>query len=196
MRRRHHPGVSGEHPGHVGVDLAGIRAQHGGQSNGGGVRPAPTEGGDIAFRRHALESGHHRDDAGGQCLAQTVRPDLQDLGPGVVGVGDDPGLAPRERRGVDAQPEEGHAECGRRDALTGADQHVVLTRGLIRAHRIGQADQIVGRPAHGTDHGHHVTALAPRPGDVIGDGPDAVGVADRGPAEFLDDQRHPSTLMA
>ena len=28
-----------------------------------------------------------------------------------------------------------------------------------------------------------------RPGDVIGHGPDAIGVADRGPAELLDEQR-------
>ena len=77
------------------------------------------------------------------------------------------------------------------DALPGADQHVVLTGRLGGADRIGQVDEVVGRLAHGADHGHHVAALAAGAGDVVGHGTDPVGVADRGAPELLDDQWHP-----
>ncbi len=38
-------------------------------------------------------------------------------------------------------------------------------------------------------------ALPPCPGDVVGHGPDPVGVADRGAPELLDDQWHPTRLQ-
>ena len=57
---------------------------------------------------------------------------------------------------------------------------------------IGQMDQLVGGLAHGADHGHHIGALPARAGDVVGHGPDPVGIADRGPPELLHHQRHPA----
>ena len=45
------------------------------------------------------------------------------------------------------------------DPLPGADEHVVLAGRLGGAHGVGQVDQVVGRLAHGADHGHHVGAL-------------------------------------
>ncbi len=76
------------------------------------------------------------------------------------------------------------------DPLAGADEHVVLAGRLDAAHAVGQVDQVVGGLAHGADHGHHIGALAAGPGDVVGHGTDPVGVADRRPSEFLDDQWH------
>ena len=62
--------------------------------------------------------------------------------------------------------------------------------GWVRAHVVGQADQVVGGLAHGAHHHHHLVPGAAGPGHVVGDGPDPVGVADRGPAELLHDQGH------
>ena len=102
-----------------------------------------------------------------------------------------PTWLPVNEAAVDAQLGQGHAQEGHGDPLAGADQHVVLAGRLDAADGVGQADQVVGRLAHGAHHGHHLGALAPGAGDVIGHGADAVGVADRGPSEFLDDHRHP-----
>jgi hypothetical protein len=194
--RGHHPRVGGEHPGHVGVDLAGVGVQHGGQRHGGGVRAAPAERGDLAVDRHALEAGHHRDPTGRQGLAQAVRLDLEDLGPGVVVVGDDADLAAGERGRVHAQLGQRHAQERHGDPLPGADEHVVLPGRLDAAHAVRQVDQVVGGLAHGAHHGHHVGSLASGAGDVIGHGADAVRVPDRGSSEFLDDHGISTTLMA
>ena len=64
MRRavRHDPRVGGEHAVHVGVDLADVRLERGGQRDRGGVRAAAAQRGDVlAVLRHALEAGHDRD---------------------------------------------------------------------------------------------------------------------------------------
>ena len=97
----HDARVGAEDAGHVGVDLAGVRAERGGQGDGGGVGAAPPERGDVALGGHPLEAGDHRDPVLGQRGAEAVALDLDDPGPGVRGVGDDPGLAPGERHGVD-----------------------------------------------------------------------------------------------
>ena len=70
------------------------------------------------------------------------------------------------------------------------EEHVELAGRLHAAHVVGEPDQVVGGLAHGAHHDDDVVALTARPGDVVGDGPDAVGVADRGPAELLHDQGH------
>ena len=89
VRLGHDPGVGGEHAGDVGVDLADVGIQDGGQRNGGGVGPAAAERGDLAVGRDPLETRHDGHLPGGQRLAEAVALDLQDLGPGVVVVGDD-----------------------------------------------------------------------------------------------------------
>ena len=57
-------------------------------------------------------------------------------------------------------------------------------------HRVGEGDEVVGLLAHGAHDDDHVVALAMREGDVLGDGPDAVGVGDGGAAVLLDDEGH------
>ena len=105
-----------------------------------------------------------------------------------------PDLAPGERGRLHAQFGQRHHQQGHRDPLAGAHEHVVLTGWLHAADGVGQPDEVVGRLAHGAHHGHHLDALAPRAGDVVGHGADAVGVADRGTPEFLDDHRHPPDI--
>ncbi len=178
-------------PGDVGVDLAGVGAEGGGQGHGGGVRAAPAEGGDLPVDGHPLEPGHHRHRRRRRAwLAQPVAPDLEDLGPGVGGVGDHPGLAPGEGDGVHPEVGQGHAQQGHGDPLARAEQHVDLPVGLHRAHVAGQADQVVGGLAHGADHHDDVVAGPPGAGHVVGHGTDAVGVADRRASELLHHERH------
>ena len=180
-------------PGDVRVDLAGVRPQGGRQRHRGGVRAAPAERRHLAVHGDALEPGDHRHPAGGQRRPQAVAPHLEDLGPGVGGVGDHAGLAAGVGHGVHAQVGQGHAQEGHGDALAGAQQHVDLAVGLDRAHVAGQPDQVVGGLAHGADHDHHAVPGAAGPGHVVGHGPDAVGVPDRRASELLDQERHGPT---
>ena len=52
-RLGHHVRVGREHPGDVGVDLARVRLQRGGDGDRRGVRAAAAEGGDVALRRRS-----------------------------------------------------------------------------------------------------------------------------------------------
>ena len=122
--------------------------------------------------------------------------DLDDLGPAVVGVGDDPGLRSGERHRGHAEVLDRHAQQRHRDALARGEQHVELAAAGVLGDVVGEAHEIVGRLAHRRDHDHDVVAGAPRARDVIGDGPDAIRVGDRGPAELLDEQARPSRLPA
>ena len=71
LRRRavgHDAGVGGEHAGHVGVDLAGVGPERGGQGDRGGVGAAAAEEGDVVRGRHALGAG----DDGHLCRAASA----------------------------------------------------------------------------------------------------------------------------
>ena len=116
------------------------------------------------------------------------------------GVGDDPGLGPGEAHRVDPEIDDRHAQQRHRDALTGGEQHVHLPAVRILGHIVGQPHQVVRRLPHRRDHHDHLVALAMGPHDVIGDGPDPVGIRDGRSAELLDDQGHeprvPAALLA
>ena len=53
---------------------------------------------------------------------------------------------------------------------------------------VGEPEEVVGRPAHRAHDDHHVVPVALRPGDVVRDGADPLGVADRGAPELLHDE--------
>ena len=184
------PRVGAEDAGDVGVDLAGVRTERRRERDRGHVGPAASERRDVAVGRHALEARDDRDLAVRERLAQAVGADLEDLRPGVVRVGDDPGLAARERDPLDPAGGERHAEKRHRDPLAGREQHVELPRRLDVAGLVGEPQQIVGRLSHGAHDHDDVVAVALRPGDVVGDGTDPVGVGDRGTPELLDDECH------
>ena len=82
-------------PDDVGVDLADVGAERGGQRHRGGVGAAAAERGDRALGGDPLEAGDHRDAPGGDRIADAVASDLDDLGLAVRGVGDDAGLRAR-----------------------------------------------------------------------------------------------------
>ena len=184
-RLGHDPRIGGVHALHVGVDLAHLGVERGGQRDRGEVGGTPTHGRDLALGRHALETGDDRDLARGQRLADPVALDLDDLGPVVLGVGDDPGLRSRERHRRHAEVLHRHAHERHRDALAGGEQHVELAAVGMLGDVVREAQQVVGRLAHRRHHDHHVVARTAGPGHVIGYGSDAVGVGHRGAAEFL-----------
>ena len=70
------------------------------------------------------------------------------------------------------------------------EQHVELPTRPDPADVLGEPDEVVGGLAHRGDDDDDVVAGATCPGDVVGDGADPVGVADRGSAELLDDEGH------
>ena len=123
-------------------------------------------------------------------LLDAVGPDLHDLRLAVGGVGDDPRLRAGERDRRLAAVHDRHAEQRGGDALTGGEQHVHLAFGRVRGHVVGEALEVVGGLAHRRNHHDDVVAVAPGAHDVVGDGPDAVGIGHRRTTEFLDEQGH------
>ena len=89
--------VRGEQAVNVGVDLADVGVEGGGQRDGGGVGAAASQGGDVLDLVDALESGDDGDgahlDGAGDALGQ----DADDAGAAVLGVGEDAGLGTIDR---------------------------------------------------------------------------------------------------
>ncbi len=183
--------VGGEDAVYVGVDLAQVGAERGGQRHCRGVRPAAAKCRDVlAVLRHALEAGHDRDRAIAERAADPARSDVDDPGLAVGRVRDHSGLRPGERPGLEAQVGDRHRYQRHRDPFPGGQQHVEFTSRRQRAHFERQVLQLVGRVAHRRyDHDHTVTGLAG--GDnALRDPFDAVGVGERRAAILLHDKSH------
>jgi hypothetical protein len=72
------PRVGGEHAVDVGVDLADLGADGGGEGDRGRVRAAAAERRDVARGRHALEAGDQHDRALAERLADAIGADVED----------------------------------------------------------------------------------------------------------------------
>ena len=57
----HMAGIGSVHAIHIGVDLAQVGVERGGQSHGRGVGAAPAQSGDVVILVDALEAGHQHD---------------------------------------------------------------------------------------------------------------------------------------
>ena len=76
-------------------------------------------------------------------------------------------------------------------ASLGAGAKVFLDERVgLRLDRLGKADQAVGLAGHGRGHDHQVVARRLPLGDAARHVADPLHRADRGAAEFLDDERH------
>ena len=85
--------VGAEHARDIGVDLADLGAEGGGQGHRGRVGAAAPESGHVErLLRDALEAGHQHDLAVLEPAADAVGLDLDDARLGVAAVGHDPGL--------------------------------------------------------------------------------------------------------
>ncbi len=187
----HNPGIRAEDAVHVGVDLADVGVQGGGQGDRGGVRPAAAQGGDVpGVLADALEPGDQHDAPLVERFLQPAGRDLEDLRVAVGAGGDDAGLRAGERARLRSQrfDRHGHQRVG--DALAGGQQHVELPRRRGRAHLLRQVHQVVGGVAHGGDHHDDVVPLLLGRDDALGDAADPIGVGHRGSAVLLHDERH------
>ena len=190
----HLAGVGGEHPGHIGVDLAGVSPQRRRQGHRRGVRSPPAQGGDFGgaagAAAGALEARHHHHLAISEQAQQPVGADFQDAGAAVGRFGDDAGLGAGHRDGRHALRMEGHRQQGDRHLFTGGQQHVHLPPGRISADGRGQAGELVGGVAHGRHHDHQLVALLPAAGDAAGHRLNPLHIGHRGAAKLLNQQGH------
>ena len=189
-RVEHDAGVGGVDAVDVGVDLAEVGLDGGGDRDGGEVRAAAAEGGDFALVRAALEAGDHDDLAFVEAGEQVAAGDAGDAGAGVDVVREDAGLGARAGDGRDADGVEGHDRQG--DGLLFADGHQDVHLALVGELRegLGAGDEVVGHAAAGGHDHDDAVALRPLFLDLGRDVLDAVDVADGSAAVFLDDEGH------
>ena len=146
---RDDPRVGGEDAVDVGVDLADLGLEGGGQRDRGRVGAAAAEGGDLlGVLADALEPGHDHDVALLERGGDPARGDVDDLGLAVHRVGDHAGLGAGERAGGEAEVGDRHRHERHRDALTGGEQHVELAgrRERARPGRRGRGARRCCRP--------------------------------------------------
>ena len=125
-----------------------------------------------------------------EMLVHFLRRDVGDLRLGVHLVGDDAGLRSGERHGRDADAVQ--RQRGERDGLllAGGEEHVDLAGAGLGGDLAGELEQVVGHARHGgDDHDQLVPGLVAG-GHAGSDVADALGVAHRGAAIFLDDKGH------
>jgi hypothetical protein len=188
------PRVGREDTVDVGVDLADARPQRGSERDGGRVRPAAPERGDLlGFLADTLEAGDDDDVPLAEGLGDPAGRDVDDLGPAVLGVGDDTGLRAGEGAHAVSLVGDGHRQQRHRNPLSGGHQHVELTRGRHRADLACEVEKFVGGVAHRGDRDDDVIAFLARVDDPARDAFDALGVGDRRATVFLDDDRQRAT---
>ena len=191
---RDDPRVGGEDAVHVGVDLADVGAQGGGDGDGGGVGAAAAERGDVlGVLADALEAGDDDDRALVQRRAQPARGDVDDPGLAVAAGGDDAGLRAGEGPRLVAVRGDGDGQQRHGDPLAGGEQHVELAAGRVVGDLTGQVEQFVGAVAHRGDHDDDVVAVLLRADDPLGDTLHVRCGRDGGTAVLLDDEGHGST---
>ena len=124
----HDARVGGEHAGDVGVDLADLGADRGGQRDRGGVRAAAAERGDVARGARRPGSRRRARSRPPRAPADAVGAHVEDPRLRVRGVGDDAGLRAGQRDRAVAEVVDRHRAQRARDALAGRQQHVHLAR--------------------------------------------------------------------
>jgi hypothetical protein len=171
----------------VRVALA-ARAQHGSEAHGREV------GGAAAQRRHvevlgdALEAGDDDDASPRQLLPHALRLNADDACAAVHGVGAHAGLGAGEADRLVAHGVQLHRHEGAGDDLACGQQDVHLAVVRVLVDLVREVDEVVGRIAHGRDHGDDVVALLLAAHDAFGDSVDAFGVSYGATAVFLDDK--------
>ena len=168
----HLAGIGGEHAGHIGVDLAGVGAEGGGQGHRRGVGATAAQGGDLRgagdAAAGALEASYHHHLAVIEQAPQPVGANFEDAGPPEGGFGDDAGLGAGHGDGGHPQGLQGHRQQGDRHLLAGGQQHVHLPLGRLGADGPGQGREFVGGVAHGGHHDHQIMAVLAALGDASG----------------------------
>ena len=107
-----------------------------------------------------------------------------------------PACEPVKRHGGHALVDDRHAQQRHRDALARREEHVQLAAVRVLGDVVGEPHEVVGRLAHRRDDHDHLVSLAMGADDVLRDGPDPVGIRDRGAAVLLDNDWHATRLGA
>ena len=187
LRGRHDARIGGINAVHVRVNLAEVGLERRCQRDGRQIRTAAAQRRDLAFRRLALETGDDDNVALFQKLVNFLWRDVVNFGLGVDHVGDDARLRAGERHRRHVQ---GVQRNGReRDGLlfTGGEQHVHLAFAGQRHDFLGQLDQIIRHTAHRGNDDDDLVALHAVFRHARRNVFDAIGVADRRSAVFLND---------
>jgi len=176
--------IGGHHAVHILQDLAAHRAQGRRQGDGGGVRAAAAEGGDLFRQTDALEAGHHHGEAAREGFTHPVAAHFEDAGIAVAGVGDDAALAAGQADGGTAFAGQRHRQQTGGDALAHRQQHVQFAARRFAADLARQFVQVVGRVAHGADHDDQPVAAVARTAEVGGDRFQALDRGEAGASVF------------
>ncbi len=187
-------GIGGVDPVHVGINLANIRPESGGQGYRRGIGAAPAQGGDIPRFRHALEAGHYGDDSLAEGMLQLLPAHGEDPGLGMAGVGAQGQLEAQVGAGGAAQPVQSHGQQGGADLFAGGYQHVLFPLRGQRTKLPGQVKKTVGFSGHGGNHYGHLVPLRPGGGDAAGYVPDMLRGGQGASTIFLDNQAHGRSL--
>jgi len=186
-RLGHQARVGGVDAVDVGIDMALVGLQRRGQRHGRSVGAAAAERGEVAFRIHALEAGHHHDIAVLQVCTQFFVVNGNDSGFRESGVRQHLHLPAGVAARLDARLHQRHRQQADGHLLAGGGHHVELARVGQRLQLLGQRDQPVGLARHGRRHHHQVMPGGLPLGDAARDIADTLHRADRRPPEFLYD---------
>ena len=110
--------VGGEDAVNIGVDLAFIRVQGGGEGGRGRVAPTSAERGDVSLFIDTLEPAGDDDRPFVEVSLETIGRDLANAGLGVGRIGQYADLAPRQADGLLSQGMDRHRDEGDRLLLT------------------------------------------------------------------------------
>ena len=189
-------GIGGEQAVDVGVDLADVGVEGGGQGDRRGVGAASPQGGGVLDLVDSLEAGDDGDRAGLDGAGHPLGQHPDDGGLAVLGVGEDAGLGAGVGPCRHAELGDGHGEQGHGDALAGGQQDVHLAGRGVGGQGGGLVQEVVGRVPHRGDDDDDRVAGLPGGDDAPGDAPHRVDVADGRAAVLLDDQCHGALLRS
>ena len=160
---RQHAWVGRVDPVDVGVDLAEVGVEHGGERHGGRIGAAAAERGDVAVLVDALESGGDHDRAVVEQFLHVVGRDRLDACLRMGAIGADADLGTGEADGLVPERLDRHREKGHAHLLARREEHVHLAGAGPVGDLFGKVDEHVGLVAHRADHDHHLMArLLPR----------------------------------
>ena len=189
----HQAGVGRVHAVHVGVNLAQIGVEGGGDGHRRRVRPAPAQGGDVVVLVQPLETGDDDNAPLVQLCSDALPLHPLDAGVAVAGVGAEARLPARERHHREAHAFNGHGAQRTGNLLASGQQHIQLPFGGGGVNLSGLFNEVVRGVPLGGQHRHHPVPFLISIGDNAGHVADLVRVRDGGPAEFLYNQCHSSS---
>ena len=149
----------------IGIDVADLGIQRGGNRHGARIGPAPAERGHTLIFRDALETGDHGDLAGIDGIRQAGIVKAHDAGLAMALVGLELQLPAEPGARLQATLAQRQRQEAGGDLLARGDDDVIfivilLPLELAACRTFGQGDQLVGLPCHGrNDHGHMLTLL-------------------------------------